>query len=265
MISNNKSIKKYLSILIFSIVLVACSCSDNSTVPPKEKPPVVEKPVALNDVVTGIEDEELIISNLLDNDTTLGSSRISSIDETSTNGITITDNRNGIYSYNPAKSFVGIDTFTYTLCDRENTPNCSTATVTITIEDQGTPKALDDIFYTVENTAITITSALENDILTDDASLFSVDDNNATTGSVELNGNNEIIYTPLNNFIGDDSFTYTICDDDTPNPSCVTATITISILEKLDFNIPVDLANYYDNVVFSKNADILTTKVSEQI
>ena len=55
----------------------------------------------------------------------------------------ITDNRNGKNSYNPAKSFVGINTFTYTLCDRENTPNCSTATVTITIEDQGTPKALD--------------------------------------------------------------------------------------------------------------------------
>ncbi len=56
-------------------------------------------------------------------------------------------------------------------------------------------------------------------------------------------------------FIGNDSFTYTICDDDTPINSCSTATVNITVIRQLSFNIPSDLADYYNGVIFSEDPE----------
>ena len=249
--------KKTLFFPLVFILFFGCSKSDNSPEEPKN-PPAVEKPVAVNDVATGVEDNDLSISGLLSNDTVTTGSRITAFSATSANGATIVDERNGSYTYEPQKGFVGTDTFTYTLCDRESTPNCSTATVTITITDEGTPAAIDDTAFTVENTSISISKILDNDTLTDDAEITSVDSSNAS-GDAVLEDDGTITYTPANDFLGDDSFTYTICDDDTPNATCVSATVTVTVLDKINFNIPTELAAYYDGVAFSDNQDLMFT------
>lgn len=249
--------KKTIYFIGCALIFIGCSKSDNSTSEPKE-PPVVEKPVAVNDAISGNEDEDLTISNLLSNDTVTTGARITSFDATTANGGTITDERNGSYLYEPAKGFVGTDTFTYTLCDREDTPNCSTATVTITVADEGTPTAMDDTVFTVENTSISITTMLDNDALIDDADIASVDVN-GTSGNAVLENDGTITYSPANGFLGDDTFTYTICDDDTPNATCVSAIVTVTVLEKINFNVPAELSDYYDGVAFSDNQDLMFT------
>lgn len=245
--------------MLISLLFFGCG-GDSPTDPPKKDPPPLEKPVAVNDVATGIEDEELSISDLLSNDTVTTGSRITSFDAASANGATITDERNGSYTYEPTKGFTGTDTFTYTLCDRQSTPNCSTATVTITITDEGTPTAIDDSVFTVENTSIKISTVLDNDLLIDDAEIASVDVSGAS-GNAVLESDGNITYTPANDFLGDDSFTYTICDDDTPNATCVSATVTVTVLEKINFNIPAPLVDYYDEVAFSNNQDLMFTTI----
>ncbi|MGB5463177.1 MAG: Ig-like domain-containing protein, partial [Aureibaculum sp.] len=130
-----KKIYFYYSLLV---ILGACSGDNGGEViikPPVDNP----KPVAVNDTYNAVEDNELIISDLLTNDTVIATATITSIDASSSNNGTIVDNRNGTYSYNPPAGFVGEDTFKYTLCDRDNTPDCSTATVTITVNDEGSP------------------------------------------------------------------------------------------------------------------------------
>jgi len=239
-------------------MLFTCSSNDDPTT---TNPPDGDGqlPVAINDVYNATEDTEFMFSTLLQNDTIVNNARITSIDETTSNNGVVEDNRDGTYSYYPPAGFVGVDNFTYTICDLKDPPNCSTATVTITLEDQGSPIAQDDSFQTVENNSITINSALENDTLTDDSVIFSVDNTN-TSGTVELS-NGQITYTPLNGFLGNDTFAYTICDDDTPDATCSTATITVEVLEAIAFNIPAELLDYYQNLTFSTNADLNYTEL----
>tara|TARA_R110002033_G_scaffold58464_2_gene107985 strand:+ start:126795 stop:128153 length:1359 start_codon:yes stop_codon:yes gene_type:complete len=248
--------KKILIVILLTNLLLGCS-SDSSTSDTEVDPipdPIV-KSVAQNDSVSAIEDQETIISDLLSNDTIENNARITSFDTATTQGGTITDNRNGTYTYNPTAGFVGVDTFTYTICDTEPTPNCSTATVTITVEDEGSALAVDDVFYTVKNGAITIDNALENDTIIDDSSLVSIE-SSSSSGIVIINENGSIQYTPANDFIGDDIFTYTICDDDTPNPTCSTATITVRVLNAINFTIPSELNYYYDDLILSENNEV---------
>ena len=54
-----------------------------------------------------------------------------------------------------------------------------------------------------------------------------------------------------------DSFTYALCDDDTPTNTCVSATVTISVIDAITFNIPTELVDYYSGVIFSEDADLM--------
>jgi endonuclease I len=245
-------------ILLLVVVLsVNCSSSGGDDSPTPDPTPNGVS-IAVNDNVTGVEDTglDIDIQNLLSNDTILDNAKITSFDATSANGGTIVDNRDGTYGYTPVNGFVGDDTFTYTICDKDTPPDCSTATVTITVEDEGNPVAVDDTVNVLENTSRTFSSLLENDNIIDDAILSSVDDS-GTLGTVVLNANGTVTYTPQTDFLGEDTFTYTICDDDTPNNTCVSATVTITILKAVSFNIPPELIDYYNGVIFSEDSDLM--------
>lgn len=257
--------KKVFYLIIFSLVFSNCGSDSGGTVkPPKEE---VKKPVAVNDNYSALEDEALIISTLLSNDKDISKARISTFETSSVNGGSIEDNRNGNYTYVPAESYVGTDTFKYTICDSSTPQNCSTATVTITVSDEGTPVAVDDNYSSTKNTTRTFTKLLENDDLTDDATINSVDNTNST-GTVTLNNDGSITYVPQNDFIGEDTFTYSICDDDTPNATCATGTVKVTILESLTFNLPTDLVAYYQNLGLTTDAtlnyDLLSDFTTEQ-
>ncbi len=244
--------------LLFFIVAFNFSCSsggDDSPSPnPEPEPNGVS--VAVNDSFTTSEDSALIVENLLSNDTVLDNARITSFDGTSVNGGTIEDNRNNTYTYTPAVGFVGEDTFTYTICDKDTPADCSTATVTITVTDEGNPTAENDAVNVLENSTRVITTLLDNDAAIDSAALSSID-NTGTLGTVVLNTDGTVSYTPQTGFKGSDSFTYTICDDDTPNASCSTATVNITVLQPLSFNIPSELVDYYSGVIFSEDSDLM--------
>lgn len=244
--------KRVFVILLWSVVLLNCGSDSGNVV----KPPVEnEKPIAVDDVVSTVEDEELIMSQLLTNDTVNAGARITSFDANSAEGGTIVDNRDGTFTYTPINAYVGTDTFKYTLCDNDATPDCSSATVTITITDEGSPSAANDQVNTAINSMIVINSYAENDMVIDDAKIESVDDT-GTNGTVSINNDGTISYTPQTDFIGDDSFTYTICDDDTPNPTCATATITVSVLDAIAFNIPAAISDYYSNLPMTTDTDL---------
>jgi endonuclease I len=245
-------------LLLLSIIII-CSCSssgsDDSSAPtPTTTPNGVS--IAVNDTANTSEDTNLIIQNLLSNDTVLDNAKITSFDVSTSNGGTIEDNRNGTYTYTPLNGFVGEDVFTYTICDNDTNPDCSSATVTITVTDEGNPGAQDDTINVLQNTTRVLNSILDNDSIIDDAVVTSVDTSSAI-GTVVLNANNTISYTAQNAFLGEDTFTYTICDDDQPNNSCVTATVTINVITSINFNIPSELIDYYNGVIFSEDPTLM--------
>ena len=89
-----------------------------------------------------------------------------------------------------------------------------------------------------------LTNLLDNDTVLDDAKIFSVD-SSSSSGSVVLNDDLSITYTPQSDSTQDDSFVYTICDDDSPTPSCSSANVYVTVLEPVELNVPDDLLYYY--------------------
>lgn len=248
-------------ILIYTLLMLGCSNS-NSSGDDTLQEPVDGVSVAANDSANTIEDTELILSDLLTNDTVLDNARITSFDEESTKGGQIEDNRDGSYTYTPPEDFVGEDTFTYTLCDRDDIPDCDTATVTITVEDAGSPVANNDNINAVKNREIIIKTLLDNDDITDEAIIAAID-NTGTEGEAVLNEDKTVTYTPKADFIGTDSFVYSLCDDDEPTKTCVEATVTVTVLTPIPFNIPSELADYYSETIFAEDSELMLEAITE--
>lgn len=215
----------------------------------------IGNPIAVNDAIEVIENTTTTITTLLDNDTIVDNAILTSIDNSSSSGTVILNNDKTI-SYTSQNGFSGEDTFTYTLCDNDPTPTCVTATVTITVVDEGNPTAVEDSYTILENEVKIISDVLDNDTLIDDSVLSTIDDA-LTQGTIALNSDGTLTYQPPTDYTGGDSFTYTICDDDTPNKSCSTATVNIVVISAINFNIPAELVNYYNGVIFSEDSGLM--------
>jgi hypothetical protein len=99
--------------------------------------------------------------------------------------------------------------------------------VTITVEPvNDNPVAADDSASTDEETAVTI-AVLANDSDIEGHALSIISISNPPNGNVLLNGNGTITYTPDDNFVGMDSFTYTVSDG---HGGSDTAAVTITVL-----------------------------------
>ncbi|WP_206677697.1 DUF7507 domain-containing protein [Winogradskyella eckloniae] len=141
-------------------------------------------------------------------------------------------NPDGSYTYTPNPGFIGEDTFEYTICDDGNPQACDSATVYIEVLPQGGPEneapiANADTATTPEGTPIDIV-VLANDFDPDADPISITATTDPTNGTVTLNTDGTITYTPNPGFIGEDTFTYTICDDGTP-ALCDTATVTVTV------------------------------------
>ena len=244
---------KFVFVLFVLLVFASCGSSDDGAMVNPEEPKL-ESPLAVADTYNSEENRDFIIDNLTANDDLASGARIISFDTNTSKGGTVTDNRNGSYTYVSPTNFVGEDTFTYQLCLNSDTSICSQATVTITVEDAGSPVANDDKKATGKNMPVTLTDLLANDELLDGA-VFSSFDFSASSGTGVLNSNGSITYVPATDFLGKDTFTYTICDND-ENPTCSSATVTINVLEVLNFKIPTALQSYYTGMNFFEDGDL---------
>lgn len=218
-------------------------------------------PTATDDNYTVDEGKTLKISNYLENDDLADNATVKGVNSDSGNA-SVTLNNDGSITYTPNESFDGTDSFTYSLCDDDETPNCSTATITITVVDTGSPKAEDDgVLVEFGSASATFTDLLDNDDLTDEATISSVD--GAGSGAtITLNKNGSVTYVPAAGFKGEDSFTYTICDDDADS-TCSTATVTVTVTESVAFNIPSNLQGYYNSMFFVQDSDLLYQSLSD--
>jgi gliding motility-associated-like protein len=148
------------------------------------------------------------------------------------NGIA-TLNPDGSVTYTPTPGFYGNDTIPYVVCDNGVPALCDTAMIIIYIAPQTDvtnvgPVAADDFGNTQEDTPVTI-SILGNDNDPDGGILGTPSIvSNPTNGTVVVNGDGTITYTPNNNYVGNDTLTYAVCDNGTP-VICDTATVIITI------------------------------------
>jgi len=113
--------------------------------------------------------------------------------------------------YTPNPNFNGSDSFTFRVSDE--TADSDDATVSITvISANDKPNAKDDSARTQEDTPIKAIDVLGNDTDADDDQLTTSAVTQGRNGSVTINADNTLSYSPKANFYGTDSFTYTISD-----------------------------------------------------
>ncbi len=207
--------------------------TDTATVFVSVAVPANEPPVAEDDSFETEEGTQLTIatSELLANDSDADEGdeiSIVSFSAKNTEGSVRQQGENFIYT--PAEDFTGEDTFTYTIEDNRGETDTATVTVNVVLPPNEPPVAEDDSFETEEGTQLTIATSelLVNDSDADEDDEISIVSFSAknTEGSVRQQGEN-FIYTPAEDFIGEDTFTYTIEDN---RGETDTATVTVNVL-----------------------------------
>ena len=131
-------------------------------------------------------------------------------------------------SYQGDTNFNGTDTLTMISTDSDGTPLSDTDTIAITVNPiNDTPVAGDDISTTNPNVPVTI-SVLSNDEDVDgDVLTVTRIVTQPTNGTVTINGDGSITYTPNPDFMnGTDTFEYEVCDG---SGSCDTASVSVSV------------------------------------
>jgi gliding motility-associated-like protein len=146
---------------------------------------------------------------------------------------TIVNNNNGTVTYTPNTGFVGVDSFTYVLCDKGTPSLKDTGTVIVYVGVKPPVNAINepcDNDSTTNSTAVTI-NVLVNDevpLANDTIVTISVKPIN---GNAAVNGDNTITYLPNEEFAGIDNFTYSVCVFVGGLISCDTATVCITVID----------------------------------
>lgn len=181
-------------------------------------------PVAVNDSATTTSGTPVTIA-VLANDSDPNGDPLSlvSFNQGTTGAVTQVGND---LVYTPIAGFTGTDTFTYIIADPAG--NQSTATVTVTVgtmpSDAVTPVAGNDSGVTTSGVPVTL-DVLANDADPNGDSLSIASFNQGINGAVAQVGNN-LVYTPVADFTGTDTFTYSVTD---PAGNQSTATVTVTV------------------------------------
>lgn len=143
--------------------------------------------------------------------------------------------------YTPNNNFIGSDSFKYCYCTRALPRYCDTNWVKIRVIGfiNNPPIAVFDTATTTRNRPRLI-PVLDNDFEPDGDSLSLYLLGQPLNGNSQISGN-QILYTPNNNFIGNDRFRYFICDQATP-ALCDTTDVFVSILERGGLFIPTGIS-----------------------
>jgi len=112
--------------------------------------------------------------------------------------------------YTPDPNFSWLDSFTFRVSDGKTDSVPATILVTVSPANDP-PTAKDDKIKTNEDVPATI-DVLANDIEVDNELLTISEVTNGKGGSVTINNDGTLTYTPKANFYGTDAFTYTVTD-----------------------------------------------------
>jgi Ca2+-binding RTX toxin-like protein len=199
---------------------------------------VNDAPVAIDDDVIGVEDGQTFTSVLVDNgygaDTDPDGDPLSVVAGifTTLHGGVVVLLADGNFTYTPAANYNGPDSFDYTLLDGEGGQDTATVHINV-LPTNDAPVAMNDDFTGVMNTNTTGNVLLDNgygvDTDMDGDVLGVVADTQSTINNafVLIFATGDFIYTPAVNFVGVDSFQYTL-DDGQGGQSSATVFVNVT-------------------------------------
>jgi gliding motility-associated-like protein len=205
-------------------------------------------PVAVNDNASTSEGTPVsfnIVSNDTDSDGTVDASSVDlnppasgTQKSISTSQGNFTVNNSGVVTFTPVSNFSGQASISYTVRDNDNEAS-NIATITVTVSSvNAAPVAKNDNASTSEGTPVSF-NIVSNDTDGDgtvDAS--SVDLNppasgtqksiSTSQGNFTVNNSGVVTFTPVSNFSGQASISYTVRDNDNETSNIATITVTVS-------------------------------------
>ncbi|MFC1867172.1 Ig-like domain-containing protein [Thermodesulfobacteriota bacterium] len=148
-----------------------------------------------------------------------------------------------VLTYTPDLNYNGSDSFTFKANDGIEDSNIAAVTLTVrSVNDS--PAAEDDTIATVAEAPIIVafSSLLGNDTDVEGSTLTIAGFTQPANGTVTDNGDNTFTYTPNPDFIGSDSFTYTVSDG---NGGTDTAIVSVTV----NYPLPIVSINaFYENI-----------------
>ena len=223
------------------------------------------QPSALGDVAT-TEMKTPILIDVLANDRCVPMSGTFKVANPSNGTVVINDGgtpsdpSDDTITYTPNDSFIGKETFNYTISNAAG--KCSTTVVTITVNKScgcKMIKAVDDTATTSLETPVTI-AILENDHnVPTEGTLTTTTPSNGTVvindgGTPNNPSDDTVSYTPNNGFIGEDTFEYTLCD---ALGNCSTAIVTVTV------NAPIPTIKAVDDAAVTQFETPVTIAILE--
>ena len=206
------------------------SYSANGSVTYVVENPVTETnnaPLASNDSATTEEGTSVNIA-VLNNDSDPDGDSLTVTSVSGVNG-SAQVNSNGSITFTPASGFSGTETFSYSISDGKGGSDSANVSVTVNeapVVTNNAPVAVDDSSTLTSVSAVTI-AVLGNDWDPDGDTITLKSVTQGSKGSVSINSDGTVTYTPGKRFKSADSFSYTISDGDK------TASATVGVkLEK---------------------------------
>ncbi len=191
-------------------------------------------PVAMDDAYT-VDEDAVLAATVAGNDSDSDGDVLTyNLMAGPANG-SISWNTNGTFTYSPNADFHGTDSFSYRTTDSDGATATAIAVITIDPVNDA-PVATDDLETTDEDTPVTV-NVLSNDTDPDAEPLLVSILSTPANGTVSVNPDGSVEYTPKPDFHGEDSFDYEICDTD---GICSSATVTIQVATVNDGPVAVD-------------------------
>jgi hypothetical protein len=184
-------------------------------------------PDAVNDSLTTTVNTSTSGNVLTNDDQGDAPATVSSHDNTSALGVSISIGATGSFNYTPPTGVEGTDTFGYTITDDNGDSDSAMVSITIEPAVNLLPDAVNDGFTTAVDTPVS-GNVMSNDNEGDaPATVSSFDAVSTAGGSVTVSPNGDFSYAPDSGYSGADSFTYTITDSNGDSDS---ANVSITVV-----------------------------------
>ncbi|MDL2314665.1 Ig-like domain-containing protein, partial [Bacteroidales bacterium OttesenSCG-928-C19] len=201
-----------------------------------DEPAENRPPLAVNDHFVTKEDTPITTTDVRANDIDPdgGVLEIPTIVTEPING-TVVSNNDGTFTYTPRLNFVGVDEFTYEVCNGNDL--CDEAVVQITVYYSETSDTLiaayNDAYSVAQYEELVVNNVAEgllsNDIYPADATTKIEIKQQPKNGTLTKNDNGTFTYVPNIDFYGADYFVYELCADKYPNTACDSAFVNITV------------------------------------
>ncbi|MFT7007235.1 MAG: hypothetical protein ACJAXJ_001749 [Colwellia sp.] len=234
---------------------------------------VNDAPVANDDIVV-LQEDILHLINVLGNDTDveqgIDASTVTLVSQPEQGQVSL-DSQSGKFSYTPAANFFGDDSFSYRVEDSEGGLS-NIANVRLTVQSvNDLPIVNPDSFIIAEDGDSNLA------ILANDADIDGVLDTSTlaiiTTvahGKLVDNNDGTVNYTPVSNYVGNDSFSYSVADNEGGVSNEVEVTISItSVNDAPEFTsdaiTQVDEDNLYSYSIVAVDIDTQDISISDNL